>query len=349
MKIPEYLWKQVAGELINRLRNGKSGDRFLSLREVCREYQVSLITAKRIFMELERSGYIRMAQGKGTFVVKRPAGLTINLVLPGNMSLENHTVSLSFFFALMRGITAAAAEIGATLNACTAFTGMRGWKNSCLIILDPLALDGDLLKQIARNNYVILYGHGPDEVSSTICLDIKKGIYLATRHLLSLGHRRIGLITGVISRPWQTLRFEGHLKALRGAGVKLDWCLVKELIATGRNELDDAMRQLLALRNGPTAVVATTDLWALQILDYCRNNGVQVPQELSVTGFDNISEAEQSDPPLTTVDAQYYRIGQKAVEQVVNMARSGKHAREDIVMAPTLVERGTTLLKLPAK
>jgi len=344
MKAPEYLWKQVAGELMKRIqdKNLENGDPFPSLREVCRKYGVSLITAKRIFMELERAGYIWTMPGKGTFIASPRESLAINLIIPERISFERHDINISFLLTLIRGITESAAKAGVRLHTYTSLDFVRDIKNQGLILLNYSWLEREKLDQAAKNNYVVLYLHSPDKMYGTICLDAQKGMYMVTKHLLSLGHRRIGFISGLITNPWQTPRFEGYLKALRSAGIKNDWRLIKELPSPDQDGINSAMRELLAVPEPPTAVAASNDTRALLVLEYCRNHGLKVPRDFAVAGFDNIPEAELSNPSLTTADAHYYRVGQCAVEQVINLARNKKSAKKDIIVKPALIKRDST-------
>ncbi len=135
-----------------------------------------------------------------------------------------------------------------------------------------------------------------------------RGGYLATQHLIQLGHRRIGAITRPIALSHSQERIDGYLTALRDADIPID----KHLIVTGGYSLEDGRRafnQLLALRNPPTALFAYNDIMAIGALRAAHQHGLKVPDNFSIVGFDDIPEAEFTTPALTTVYQPKFDMG----------------------------------------
>ena len=143
-----------------------------------------------------------------------------------------------------------------------------------------------------------------------------EGALAATRHLLGLGHRRIGFIGGRSDLESARRREAGYRAAHAEAGLPVD----EELVAEGGfTELSavDSSRYLLTLPEPPTAVFSANDLMALQLMRAAHELGVSIPTDLSVVGFDNIPEGALGEPPLTTVDQHVQELGRKAVQVLV--------------------------------
>ena len=140
----------------------------------------------------------------------------------------------------------------------------------------------------------------------------------ATRHLLQLGHRRIGFLAGRRDLESARRREAGYRAALDEAGVAFD----PALIAVGAFTQETAAapaRALLALIPRPTAIFAANDQSAIQVLRSATEAGLRVPEDLSVVGFDNIPESALTDPPLTTVDQSIQALGEEAVRLLADL------------------------------
>lgn len=162
----------------------------------------------------------------------------------------------------------------------------------------------------------------------------------ATRHLIELGHRRIGLILGPYSKLSRTRhRLEGYCDALEEAGIAFDPQLVAERLPEpieGR----EATEALMALAEPPTAIFAASDLLAVGAMRGAHGLGLTIPDDLSIVGFDDMDIAAYMTPPLTTVRVDAYRIGRLAA-QILIEAKQGAAPRQ-YCLDSDLVIRGTT-------
>lgn len=161
-----------------------------------------------------------------------------------------------------------------------------------------------------------------------------------TDHLLALGHRRIGVISSELRLRAFDKRLEGFHQALHAHAVSYD----PSLIVFGDMSVESGYRateQLMARPEPPTAIWALNDRMALGALQWAREHGVRVPAELSIAGFDDISAAALSDPPLTTVRLPSYQEGQAAIEMVFQLLDGESLPREMIVPTDVIV-RGST-------
>jgi DNA-binding LacI/PurR family transcriptional regulator len=177
----------------------------------------------------------------------------------------------------------------------------------------------------------------------TVMLDNVQGGYMATQHLIALGHRRIGLVEGAPKYPTLIDRKAGYIKALEEAGIEID----DSLIDWGDEERVDggyrATRRLLDLPNRPTALVAVNNVRTLGMLRGVRDAGLSVPDEISLVGFDDSTWLGLTDPPLTTMRQPVYEMGVEAVRLLMRRIEEGSNDPPLIhVMQPALIERAST-------
>lgn len=175
----------------------------------------------------------------------------------------------------------------------------------------------------------------------TVASDNLQGARLAVGHLIGLGHRRIGMVTGRPDLISAELRERGYREALAGAGLAVDESLLR-LGAFDPDVARDAARQLLTLPEPPTAVFAANDSTALATLEVAAELGLDVPGQLSVVGFDNIPESALAVPPLTTVQQPMRRMGHDAIAMLVALIAGDDVDETHVTLETTLVPRQTT-------
>jgi DNA-binding LacI/PurR family transcriptional regulator len=173
---------------------------------------------------------------------------------------------------------------------------------------------------------------------SVVCIDQFEGARLATRHLLDLGHETVWHVSG----PPDWLETEGRLAGwrttLEAAGRPVppplpgDWSP-----RTGY----EAGRRLAAM-DEVTAVFAANDQMALGVLRALSEEGVKVPDRMSVVGFDDIPESEFFSPPLTTVRQDFDAVGRRCIEALLRQIDSGPVAYERLVVPPAFIVRSST-------
>jgi LacI family transcriptional regulator len=187
------------------------------------------------------------------------------------------------------------------------------------VVIDPRRLD-TALPRVSVDNY-----HGT-----------RRG----TEHLIDLGHRRIGYIRGEPDMDSTGIRFQGFKDALRLAGIEADDLLVAECDFSYKHGFQVA--SALIAEHRPTAIVAGADLMALGALDAARALGLNVPAEFSVVGFDDLPQAAQSFPGLTTVRQPLHDMGQIAARALLSLL-SGQELLPDHMQLPTeLIVRKST-------
>lgn len=175
----------------------------------------------------------------------------------------------------------------------------------------------------------------------TVESDSFGGALVATRHLIELGHRRIGFLAGRPDLRSAGLRDAGYRRALSDAGIPLD----PALVGIGRYELEATRASALAMLSAasrPTAIFAANDLSAIAVIDVAHELGLRVPDDLSVIGFDDVPEATRRALPLTTIQQPMRRLGAVAAEMVFTLLAGGEIDEMNVILPTRLVVRATT-------
>jgi DNA-binding LacI/PurR family transcriptional regulator len=181
-----------------------------------------------------------------------------------------------------------------------------------------------------------------------IALDDLQGGQLGTQHLLSLGHRRIAFIRRAPSSATSAQRIVGYRQALEAAGVSFDPNLVVESEA-GQAGGYQAMQQLLALPEPPTAIFTHNDVLAAGAMHAIRQTGLSIPGDISVIGYDDIVSSAYLAPPLTTMKFPKEEMGRRAAEIILQLAQRQPSVSPQTIMLPAeLVVRASTAPLPPA-
>jgi LacI family transcriptional regulator, galactose operon repressor len=198
-----------------------------------------------------------------------------------------------------------------------------------LILARPgVAFAGEHL-QGAASSGIPLVSIGSTELPGFTSVDVdnRQGGFDATAHLLELGHRSIATIVGPRDWPSADARLAGYRDALRGAGLAEDAALVERGGDWGLESGEAATDHLLASGRRFTAIFAHSDLMAVGAIRRLRVEGLNVPRDVSVVGYDDVPIAAYVDPALTTVHQPMREVGELAAAVVLD--RIGDVERED--------------------
>ena len=174
----------------------------------------------------------------------------------------------------------------------------------------------------ARGVPVVILGHAAPFCRQFVSVETEDLLasYSATRYLLDAGHRRIAFFSGPHAAPWAQERFEGYRRALRDAGIEVE----DKLVFQAGSTIEDGAQTALQFVNEEaraTAIQAANDLVAIGCATTFLNQGVRIPQELSVVGFGNILTSEHFRVPLTTLRQAKYRLGNAAMDTMLKLLR----------------------------
>jgi LacI family transcriptional regulator len=183
----------------------------------------------------------------------------------------------------------------------------------------------------------------PNALADMVLVDSQKGGYLVTRYLIELGHKRIACITGPTRATPSGQRVLGFDQAMAEAGLAVNPIYITN--GDFRSQSGElAMNRLLALKTPPTAVFACNDLMAIGAIRAARNNGLRIPEDISIAGYDDISFSQAMHPALTTVSQPYSEITKIATDlliQRISEHRQNNRAKEfkRFLLDPKLVIR----------
>jgi LacI family transcriptional regulator len=184
----------------------------------------------------------------------------------------------------------------------------------------------------------VSYGD-PDTI--TISATNWAGALAATEHLLSLGHRRIGVVTGPDQEACTHDRIDGYRAALRRAGIAADPSLVREGQAVRASGFAIG-GALLDSEEPPTAIFSFSDEQAFGVYEAARERGLSIPQDLSIIGFDDVDLCEWMTPRLTTVRQPLGEMCAEAIRLIGTMADEDAPAMRRYELTTTLVVREST-------
>ena len=296
-------------------------------RVLNRQTGVSESTRQRIIEAVEHLGYVPNP-GVGT---RSDATKMIALLIPD--------IATSYMGEIVRGVSSAAERLNYGLMLYT--QGNIGSVNHAertsyyLSLLNNNMVDGVLMVvpldyEVIVNDlkahdltYVIIDHHNGTGNEPSVTATNRKGVLDAMRHLMALGHRRIGFITGRMDMACSHDRLQGYKDGLAEVGLPFD----PELVREGDFFQPTGFRQaqsLLQLPDSPTAIIASNDVMAFGVMDAAKANGLSVGRDLSIIGFDDIFMASQVYPPLTTIRQPMADMGADALELLVALVQGRK-------------------------
>jgi LacI family transcriptional regulator len=212
------------------------------------------------------------------------------------------------------------------------------------IILPPPICDSPAVLKVMEEagvpTVVVASGRPPEKMLAVTIDDLDAACAM-TRHLMALGHRRIGFVTGNPNQTGSALRLRGYRAALDEAGLAFDPSLVAPGLYTYRSGLD-AADQLLDLDDRPTAIFAANDDMAAAVVAVAHRRGLDVPGDLSVCGFDDTALATAIWPELTTIHQPIASMSRASVDLLIGAIRQKTRSAAPaahVVLDYTLIRR----------
>ncbi|EAM2865698.1 DNA-binding transcriptional regulator CytR [Salmonella enterica subsp. enterica serovar Infantis] len=303
--------------------------------------KVSQSTRSRVEQAALEVGYFPQSMGRN---VKRNESRTILVIVPD--------ICDPFFSEIIRGIEVTAAEQGylVLIGDCAhqnqkekTFLNLIITKqiDGMVLLSSRLPFDASVEEQRNLPPMVMSNEFAPELELPTVHIDNLTAAFNAMNYLLDLGHKRIGCIAGPEDMPLCHYRLQGYVQALRRSGIVVD----PHYIARGDFTFEagaNALKQLLEQPLPPTAVFCHSDVMALGALSRAKRQGLKVPDDLSIIGFDNIALAEFCDPPLTTVAQPRFDIGREAMLLLLDQMQGQNVSSGSRLMDCELIIRGST-------
>jgi len=337
------------------MSQNRANDR-VTIIDVAREANVSFATVSRV---VNGKGYVSAHTRERVMQAMTRIGYTVNRqarVLAGG---RNQVIGLlvpdldtSYIGEILRGIDEELAAASYDLMLYT--THQRRTRESVfvnsltngmtdgLLMILPMAPEA-YVDSIRRRGFpFILIDHeGLDRQGPSVGATNRAGARDAIRHLVDLGHTRIGIVTGNMDMDCARERLAGCREALDAAGLPDDPALTRHG-DFHRPLAYQLTGQLLRVPDPPTAIFAANDVSAFGVMDAVRTSGLRIPEDISVIGFDDIPDAQWTHPPLTTVRQPMREMGRRATQMLLNAIADPDAPQERIELPTELVVRHTS-------
>jgi DNA-binding LacI/PurR family transcriptional regulator len=269
------------------------------------------------------------------------------------------TIADPFVAEVVQGIEATAHDYNYTVILCSsgaqpereiAAVEMLRSKRVDGVIVTSSRIGALYLEHLERIGAPIVLINNHNESSGrytfTVTVDNRHGGYLATEHLVQLGHWRIAYVTAPADHSSDLDRMAGYRQALIAGGIEPD----SALIVPGNGRADGgerALQALIELSQPPSAVFCYNDMTAIGLMHAARQVGVSVPRDMAVVGFDDIPFASYFYPPLTTIAQPKVEMGRLAMKMALSLMTIGEENHEEeisnVIVRGTLVVRASTV------
>jgi LacI family transcriptional regulator len=328
-----------------------------TIRDIAGLAGVSIATVSRVLNDRPdvapetREAVMRVVREHGFSTNRGARGLSSGRT--GIVGTTLPVINASYFGAILAGAAEALYEEDVRIVLCPTLHQherevtllerlMRGTTDGAILLLPEESAEE--LRKLERQGFpfVVVDPREPvPEGIAVVSAAHAAGAKEATDHLLGLGHRRIGAITGMPGWVATEERLSGFRTALASRGLLPD----PELIAAADWQITGgfvAAERLLALPDRPTAIFAFNDNIAIGVLQAARVLGLRVPHDLSVVGFDDLEEASIVDPPLTTVRQPLAELGRMGASLLTRLVDGQRVDALRVELATKLIVRGST-------
>ncbi len=330
----------------------------VTIRDIAQHAQVSVTTVSRV---LNDRPDVKEATRKKVNDAIKEFGYSPNIVARGLVLQRSNVIGFIVpditnpnFPELARGIVNKAKKYGYSVMFYDTNHDHRVEKEA-IRLLRSKQVDGIILSFNEANKeelerlklehfpIVQIYRKSSSSVVSTIALDNVLSGYKATTYLLELGHTRVAHISTGEGVQSGSERLQGYRKALADAGIPYD----DDLVQVGLNSVEagkEGMQQLLKLpsEKQPTAVFICHDSMAAGAYDAIFEQGLSIPDDISIVGYDNNQISELIHPKLTTIDTFKYALGEAGVDLLMKEISNDKPLNEEVIIQPTLIIRDST-------
>ncbi|EDP59360.1 substrate-binding domain-containing protein [Vibrio sp. AND4] len=255
-----------------------------------------------------------------------------------------------FFGEVVKGVERSCYQKGYSLILCNTEGDnerMRDSINTLLqkrvdgLILMCSSLEGERIDVFERypDIPVVVMDWGPmlftsDKIQDNSLL----GGYLAAKYLIDCGHQEVGCITGPLSKHQAHMRYEGYKRAMIEANLAFNpnWIIESDFECEGGYR---ALKKMMARGRLPSSIFVSNDMMSMGVINAANELGIQIPEKLSIIGYDDIHIAKFMSPSLTTIHQPKYRLGQAAVETLLRKLDNKSDEAQVVQLEPTLVER----------
>ena len=340
---PKYIL--VENKIKQAIKNREFVDKLPGERTLAKEFGFSYMTIRKAIDNLVAEGVLYKVPTRGAFVADRKtARKTTNVI---GYFLDNNIVAgltSPYYSLIFDALAKQATKHGYSLiyfsdfkdaNSIKRMNKVDGVIASCFPRIE------EVIHEINNNlPVVVIDNSSSDKTIPSIIIDNFNAVRESVSHLCEHGHKRIGFITGLDDSDVGRDRYAGYINALTTYGLKLD----EELVFRGDFSFESGLTgadYFLSLTKPPTAIMCANDSMAIAALGRITQNGLAVPDDISIIGFDDITVASHMHPPLTTLAAPIKKIAKLAVEMLICQIQNKDIENKHIALPAKLILRKT--------
>ncbi|PLZ03982.1 LacI family transcriptional regulator [Burkholderia sp. WAC0059] len=305
---------------------------------------VSAVARAKVEQAIRELKYVPSAVARS---LKARSTATVGLVVPNGTN--------PYFAELARGVEDGCARKGYCVFFCNSDDDPAKQRNYLRVLqekrIDGLIVasagDDEVLAQTlagAQEPLVVVDRNIEGLAADLVQIDHERGAWLATRHLLDLGHVRIGCITGPVTKAVSAMRVHGFLRAMAGRGIEIEPGAIVESDFSAQGGYYAAAQLFDTMR--PSAIFASDDMMGIGALRAAAERGLNVPRDCSIIGFDDIELGRFTYPALSTVGQPARALGELAAQTLIERISGAKRALKTPmrrrVAAPKLIVREST-------
>ena len=353
-----YKYEHIYNDIRNKIMSGElpTGSKILSEQKLCKLYGASRVTVNNAITKLQKKGYVLRRVGDGSYVRQTQADdrqRFVSFIMLSNQSENNEIIEGINSVLTPKNIrlTVSVSNDDAA-NEQKILDQLNDANISGLICYPYLDAKNNVWKNSLNKKIPIVFlDRYPENVfCSCVLPNSYDGMYMMTEYVISMGHSDIAYLTFPLS-PLVTMkeRFNGFRDCMNAHGLTSKNSRISILQPQYRPYTEDDFEQniieLLTNEDRPSAVICANDVLALSCIRIAQTLGLNVPKDVSVTGFDDLHLSEHSVPRLTTMRQPFYEIGKTAAELLWNSIHSKSRTVSRVYLETTLVERDSILQK----
>lgn len=352
-KVERSVVDRVKEELKGRILRGEFSKekRFPSERKLAKLYKASRITIRHALSELVAEGYLFRIPFRGTYISKDLGKLKIEVII-------NPPLSVSFFSEVLSGIEKGISkDENKLILKCTNenpeierkyLETIREEKIDGLIIVSGKNSFSniDLIKNVCHILPVVVVDIYIGEVDADyVSSDDEKGGYIATKHLIELGCKRILHLAGPVEHSTARLRLNGYKKALEEEGIEFNEELIRYTDWSPEKGYYEAKKVLL--KNRIDGIFACNDEVAVGAFKAIKELGFSVPSDISIVGYGNLTIGRLLEVPLTTIDQKPEKIGIESYKTLLERIKGERnsHSLKKVILDVELIIRESCGIK----
>ncbi len=320
----------ISATTVSRVLNGKAT-----------KYRISDNTSKKVLDAAARFNYYPNIFARGLRLEKTE---TLGLIVPDIANPFFASIAKSIEFeSRLKGYSIILCDSMDSCQTETILLQLLAGRKVEGIILAPVGLRTDHISDFLEKGVpvVIIDRYLPGIQVPSIITDNYTGALQAVEHMISKGHRKIGCIQGLNGISLNTDRVNGYKDALMNHNIRIEENLIAGNDFGEQNGYDQTMK-LLSLRDRPTAILALSNLISLGIMRALSENGLAIPDDISLVAFDDQPYSAYLASPMTTVDQPKEEIGKRAVNTLLDSIHDGDTKRQtNIMLKPRLIVRNS--------